>query len=76
MSTGAEDAATSTAVNLVSTASVENIGTSTEKSSTPAAPPADAVNDPGVEPNDSSNSLALGPKVEEGNDDIDEADAP
>jgi hypothetical protein len=67
-SVGAEDVATPAAVNLVSTVSTDDIGT-------PAASPADADNDPEVEPNDSSDGLAPGLKVEEGNDGGDEADA-
>jgi hypothetical protein len=39
MSVDAEDAATSVAINPVSTASADDIGTPAEKSSTPAAPP-------------------------------------
>jgi hypothetical protein len=74
-SVGAEDVATSAAVNLVSTASTDDIGTPAEKFLTPAASPADADNDPEVEPNDSSDGLAPGLKVEEGNDGGDEADA-
>jgi hypothetical protein len=75
-SAGAEDAATSVAVNPVSTTSTDDIGTLVEKSSTPAASPADADNDPEVELKYSSDGLALGPKVEEGNDDGDEANTP
>jgi hypothetical protein len=67
-SVSAEDVATPAAVNLVSTVSTDDIGT-------PAASPADADNDPEVEPNDSSDGLAPGLKVEEGNDGGDEADA-
>jgi hypothetical protein len=66
-SVGAKDAATSAIVNPVSTASTDDIVTLAEKSSTPAASPADVDIDPGVEPNDSSDGLAPGPKVEEGN---------
>jgi hypothetical protein len=75
-STGAEDATTSVAVNPVSNTSVDDIGTPTEKSSTPAASPADANNDSGVEPNDNSDGLAPGPKVVEGTDGGDEVGAP
>jgi hypothetical protein len=49
-SVSAKDAATSAAVKPVSTA--DDIDTLAEKSSTPAASPADADNDPGVEPNE------------------------
>jgi hypothetical protein len=58
-SAGAEDVATSVAVNSVSTASANDIDTLAEKSLTPATSHADVDNDPGVEPNDSSGSLAL-----------------
>jgi hypothetical protein len=75
-SVGAEDAAASAAINLVSTASVDDIDTSIEKSSTPAVSLADANNNPEVEPNDSSDGLTLGPKVEEGTGSGDEASAP
>jgi hypothetical protein len=75
-STGAKDAATSATINPVSTASTDDISTPTEKSSTPAASPADVDNDFGVGPDDSSDSLAPGPKVEEGSGGGDEADAP
>jgi hypothetical protein len=68
--------ATFVIVNWVSTASADDIGTPSEKSSTPAASPADADNDPRVEPNDSSDGPAPGPKVEEGDDDRDEVGAP
>jgi hypothetical protein len=75
-STDVEDVATSAAVNSVSTTSADDIGTLAEKSSNAAASPADADNDPKVEPNDSSDGLALGLKVEKGNGGGDEADAP
>jgi hypothetical protein len=71
-----EDAATSATVNPVSTASVDDIGTPAEKSLTPGASHDDVDNDPRVEPNDSSDGLAPGPKVEEGTGDGDEAGAP
>jgi hypothetical protein len=45
-SVDAEDATASTAINPVSTASANDIGTSTEKSSTPTTSPTDADNDP------------------------------
>jgi hypothetical protein len=45
-------------------------------SSTPAASPADAAEDLRVAPNDSSDDLALGPKMEEGRGGRDEADTP
>jgi hypothetical protein len=71
-----EDAATSSIVNLVSITSADDIGTPTEKSSTLAASPADTDNDPGVEPNDSSDDLVPGSMVEEGISGGDEAGAP
>jgi hypothetical protein len=73
---GTEDVAASIAINPVSTASTDDIGTPAERSSTPAASPADANNDLGVEPNDSSDGLAPGLKVEERTDGRDEDDAP
>jgi hypothetical protein len=75
-SAGVKDVATFVIVNWVSTASADDIGTPSEKSSTPAASPADADNDPRVEPNDSSDGPAPGLKVEEGDDDRDEVGAP
>jgi hypothetical protein len=75
-SIGAKDAATSATVNPVSTASADDIGTLAEKSSTLAAFPADADNDLGEEPNDSSDGLTPGLKVEEGNSGGDKADTP
>jgi hypothetical protein len=74
---GAKDAAASAAVNLVSTASADDTGTPAEKSSTPAASLADADDDdPRAVPNDSSDDLAPGPKMEEGSGGGDEAGAP
>jgi hypothetical protein len=75
-SAGTEDVAISAAVNPVSTASIDDIGTLAKKSSTPVTSPANADNNLGVEPNDSSDGLAPGPKVEEGNSGEDEAGAP
>jgi hypothetical protein len=75
-SVSAEDAATFAAVNLVSTTSADDIGTPTEKSSTLAASPVDVDNDPGVEPNDSSDGLVPSLKVEEGTGGGDKAGAP
>jgi hypothetical protein len=75
-SVSVEDAVTSAVVNPVSTTFTDDIDTLTEKSSTPAASPADADNDPGVEPNDSSDGLTPGLKVEEGNGGGDEAGTP
>jgi hypothetical protein len=72
----AEDAATSTAVNLAPTASADDTGTPAEKSSTPVASPANAYDDPGVEPNDSSDDLAPCLKMEESSGDGDEAGTP
>jgi hypothetical protein len=74
-STGVEDAATSAAVNPVSTASADDIGIPTEKSSTPAASLADAAEDLGAVPNDSSDGLAPDPKMEEGSGGGNEAGA-
>jgi hypothetical protein len=68
--------ATSTVVNPVSTVSADDIDTLTKKSSSLAASPTDAAKHPGVEPNDSSDGLAPGLKVEEGNNGGDEAGAP
>jgi hypothetical protein len=73
-SANAKDVVASAVVNPVSTASADDTDTPAEKSSTPTTSLAD--DDSGVEPNDSSDGLALGPKVEEGNDDGDEASAP
>jgi hypothetical protein len=75
-SVGVKDAATFAAINPVSTASVDDIGTPAEKSLTLVASHADADNDPRVGPNDSSDSLTPGPKVEEGTSGGDEADTP
>jgi hypothetical protein len=75
-SVGAEDATASAAINPVSTTSTDDIDTSVEKSSTPAVSPTDADNNPEVEPNDSSDGLTLGPKVEEGTGGGDEAITP
>jgi hypothetical protein len=71
-----EDVSASVAINPVSTASTGDIGTSAEKSSTPAASPTNADNDPRVELNDSSDGLAPSPKEEEGTNGGDEAGAP
>jgi hypothetical protein len=75
-SAGTEGAATSAAINLISTTSIGDTGTPAQKSLTPAASPADADDDPEVVPNDSSDSLVVGPKMEEGSGGGDEADAP
>jgi hypothetical protein len=75
-STDTEDAAIFAAVNPVSTASTDDISTLAERSLTPAASPVDADNDPTVEPNDSSDGLASGLKVEEGTNSRDKAGAP
>jgi hypothetical protein len=75
-SADAKDASASASINPISTTSIDDIGTPTEKSLTPAASPTNADNDPGVEPNDSSDGLASGPKVEEGTSGRDEAGAP
>jgi hypothetical protein len=75
-SVGAGDAATSAVVNLVSTASTNDTGTPVEKTLTPAASSADADEDPRVVPNDSSEGLAPGPKMEDDSGGGDEADAP
>jgi hypothetical protein len=73
-STGVEDTTTSAAVNPISTASADGIGILAEKSSTPAASLADAAEDPEAVPNDSSDGLAPGLKMEEGSGGGDEAD--
>jgi hypothetical protein len=75
-SVGAKDVATSTAINPVLTASADDISTTAEKSLTPAASPANANNDPRVEPNDSNNGLTPGLRVEEGTSGGDEARTP
>jgi hypothetical protein len=75
-SAGIKDAATSAAVNLVSTASADDIGIPAQKSLTPAASPTDAAEDPRATPNDSSDGLVPGPKMEEGSGGRDEAGAP
>jgi hypothetical protein len=74
-SVGVEDTTASGAFNPVSTASAYDIGTPAEKSSTPAASLADATEDPGAAPNDSSDDLALSPKMEEGSGGGDEVGA-
>jgi hypothetical protein len=74
-SVGTKDVTASAAINQVSTASADDIGTPAEKSSTPAASPIDADNDPRVGPNDSSDSLSPGLKVEEGTA-VETADTP
>jgi hypothetical protein len=71
-----KDAATSVAVNLVSTTSTDDIGIPAKKSSTPAASPADVAEDPRAVPNDSSDGMAPGPKMEEGSGGGDEAGTP
>jgi hypothetical protein len=77
MSVDAEDAATSVAINPVSTASADDIGTPAEKSSTPAAPPpTDATEDLGAAPNDSGDGLAPFPNMEVGSGGGDEASTP
>jgi hypothetical protein len=68
--------AISAAVNPVSTASADDIGTPVEKSSTLAVSPTDAAEDPGAAPNDSSDGLALSLKMEEGSGGGDEAGVP
>jgi hypothetical protein len=75
-SADAKDAATVATINLISTTSTDDIGTMAEKSSTPAASPVDADNDSGVGPNDSSDGLTPGPKLQEDTGGEDEADAP
>jgi hypothetical protein len=76
MSVGAEDAATSVAINPVSTAPTDDIGTPAEKSSTPAASPTDATEDLGAAPNDSGDGLAPFPNMEVGSGGGDEASTP
>jgi hypothetical protein len=75
-STGAKDVVASAAVNPVSTTSTDDSGTLAEKSSTPAASPADADEDPGAVPNDSSDGLASGLEMGEGSGGGNEADTP
>jgi hypothetical protein len=75
-SAGAKDAVVSAAVNPVSTTSADDAGTLAEKSSTLATSPADADEDPRAVPNDSSDGLALGPKMGEDSGGGDEADTP
>jgi hypothetical protein len=72
----AKDAATSAAVNPVSIASVDDVGTPAEKSLTPTASPTDANEVPGAVLNDSSDSLASGRKMGKGSGGRDEAGAP
>jgi hypothetical protein len=69
MSVGTEDAATSVAINPVSTASADDIGT-------PAASPTDATEDLGAAPNDSGDGLAPFPNMEVGSGGGDEASTP
>jgi hypothetical protein len=75
-STSAEDVAASTAVNLASTASTDDAGAPTEKPSTLAASTTNADEDPGAAPNDSSDGLALGPKIGKDHDSGDKASVP
>jgi hypothetical protein len=75
-SVDAEDVAASATTNPVSTTSADDAGAPTEKSSTLVAFPVDATKDPGAAPNDSSDGLALGPKMGEGSDGRDETFAP
>jgi hypothetical protein len=75
-STGAKDVVASAAVNPVSTTSTDDSGTLAEKSSTPAASPADADEDPGAVPNDSSDGLASGLEMGEGSGGGNEVDTP
>jgi hypothetical protein len=73
---GCHNVAASAAINSVSIASADGIDTPAEKSSTLAASPADADNNPEARLNDSSDGLASGSKVEEGSDGGDEAGTP
>jgi hypothetical protein len=75
-SVGTEDEVASAAINPVSTTSADDTGTTVEKSSTPATSPVDVDDDPRVKPNDNSDGLAPGSKMEEGSDGGDEADSP
>jgi hypothetical protein len=61
---------------LVSTASADDTRTLAEKILTSAASLAADDEDPGVVPNDSSDSMAPGPKMEEDSGGRDEAGAP
>jgi hypothetical protein len=59
-STYAKDVTASTVVNPASTTSVDDADAYAEKSSTPAASPIDANEDPGVAPNYSNDGPAPG----------------
>jgi hypothetical protein len=72
-SSGPEDVVASAIVNPASAAFVS---APAEKSSTPAASPADVDEDPRVTPNDSSDGLAPGPKMGKDSGGRDEAAAP
>jgi hypothetical protein len=73
---GPEDVAASSTVNPAPTTSIGDVGAPAEKSSTPAASPADVDEYPGVEPNDSSDGLALGLKMGEDSSGGDEVGVP
>jgi hypothetical protein len=75
-STGAEDVATSVAVNPASTASADDVGAPAEKSLIPAASPTDTDEDPVAAPNDSSDGLAPTSKMGKDNDDGDKTGVP
>jgi hypothetical protein len=71
-----KDVAAPAAINPASTASVDDTGAPTDGTLTLVASPADADEGPGVMPNDSSDDLALGPKMGEDNGGGDKANAP
>jgi hypothetical protein len=75
-STGAECTNASAAFNHASTASVDDADSPAEKSSTLAASPTDADEDPGATPNDSSDGLALGQDAGKSSASRDEAGTP
>jgi hypothetical protein len=75
-STGAECTNASAAFNHASTASVDDADAPAEKSSTLAASPTDADEDPGATPNDSSDGLALGQDAGKSSASRDEAGTP
>jgi hypothetical protein len=75
-SSSLEDAAASATVNPTSTTSIGDAAAPVEKSSTPAASPADVDEDPRAVPNDSSDGLAPGPKMGKDSCGREEVDVP
>jgi hypothetical protein len=67
-SSNPKDAAAFAVVNPTLTTSAGDAGAPVEKSSTPAASPADAYEDPWAAPNDSSDGLSSGTKMGKDND--------